>query len=228
MNNRREIIKRIRQAGVLATVPGNLPLQEVLSVGDALLAAPVIGVEVMLQNGNGEALMADLIQRANGQMVVGAGGVETATSTSDCSRRSGQAVSAQTAIATGAQFISSPRLNFEIMAYCKEQDILYLPTVISLMAAQAVQQAGGDFVLLRTGGDDGSNYAAHILKTIPGLNIVATGDIDTRNIGLYAKAGVTAVITSNALTSGGNQTMANIISQARKLQKAWDRAKRKG
>ncbi len=214
MNNRREVINRIRRAGVLATVLGNLPLQEVLHMGDALLAAPVVGVEVLFQNGAGEALLADLVRRANGQMVVGAGGVETA-------------VIAQSAITAGAQFISSPRLDFEIMADCKEQDVLYLPTVIGLMAAQAVQQAGGDFILLRTGGEGGPDYVAHVLKTIPSLNIVVTGDIDTRNIGRYAKVGVTAVISSNNIAAE-NQTMANIISQARKLQKAWDRAKRKG
>jgi len=54
---------------------------------------------------------------------------------------------------------------------------------------------------------------------------VVTGDIDPHNIGQYAKAGVTAVITSNSAMIE-NQTMAHIISQARKLQKSWDKAKR--
>lgn len=209
MKNRQEIIQFIQKAGMLAILPGDLPLQSIVEVSDALLAAPVLGVEVQLRNEQSIQFIADLKQRAQQNMVVGAGDVETSAQ-------------AAAAVQAGAQFVSSPRLDFELMSFCKEQNILYLPGVISLMAAQAVQQSGGDVVRLRTGGAGGPAFVAAIREAIPGLHVMATGDVSAQNIGDYAQSGADAVLVGDALFAGAGQKMADVIKNARALQKDWD------
>lgn len=209
MKNNQQIIHIIQKSGILAILPGDMPLQRITEMGDALLASPVVGVEVQLRKKQGFPLIVDLKQRAQKNMVVGAGDVETIAD-------------ATTAIKAGAQFISSQRLDFELLSFCRERDILYLPGVISLLAAQAVQQSGGSIVRLRTGGASGPDFVAAMREAIPGLHIIATGDISVQNIGDYAKSGVDAVLVDDALFTNTEQAMADVITNARTLQKAWD------
>ncbi|MCP5097744.1 MAG: hypothetical protein GY943_19530, partial [Chloroflexi bacterium] len=103
MAKQQQIIKQIKMAGIIASLPGDMPLQSILQVADALLAAPVLGVEVSMQDEQGVQIIADLAKRADGKMVIGAEGVETA-------------VQAQSALDAGAEYISSSRLDFDLMA----------------------------------------------------------------------------------------------------------------
>lgn len=204
-----EIVTRIKQAGVLAKLPGDLPLQSILQVGDALLAAPVLGVEIAWHEATDPRLVLDLSRRAGGNMLVGVGGVETAVAT-------------EALIAAGAQFIASPRVDFELMAFCAEREVLYLPSVISILAAQSVQQAGGHCVRLRTGGPAGPGFVATVHEALPDISLLVTGDVNITNVGRYAHAGADAVLIGDALFAGPQQTMADVISRARALQQAWD------
>ncbi len=209
MKNSQETITRMQSAGIFAILPGDSPLQTITEIADALLASPILGVEVQLRNKQGVQLIADLRQRARENMVVGAGDVET-TAVADA------------AIQAGAQFISSQRLDFELMSFCKEQDVLYLPGVISVLAAQAVQQAGGSIVRLRTGGAGGPDFVAAMRQVIPGLRVIVAGDISIQNAGDYAQSGADAVLVDDALFTGAAQVPADLITRARRLQKAWD------
>ncbi len=208
MRNSQEIITRMQKAGIFAVLPGDSPLQMITEVADALLASPVLGVEVQLRGRQGVQLIADLRQRARENMVVGAGDVAT-TAVADA------------AIQAGAQFISSQRLDFELMSFCKEQDVLYLPGVISVLAAQAVQQAGGSIVRLRTGGAGGPDFVSAMRQAVPGLRVIVTGDISPQNAGDYAQSGADAVLVDDALFTGALRP-ADLITRARRLQKAWD------
>ena len=209
MKNSQHIIKLIKQAGIIAVLPGDIPLQIITEMGDALLASPVVAVEVQLDNGNGTQMIADLRQRAHKNMIIGAGHVESLTT-------------AQNTIAAGAQIISSDRLDFEVMTFCKEHDVLYVPGVISVLAAQAVWQAGGNIVRLRTGGPHGPDYVSAMQQAIPGLQVLVSGDISTDQVALYAKAGADGIFVEHDLYAGEAQPLANLISKARLLQKEWD------
>ena len=56
------------------------------------------------------------------------------------------------------------------------------------------------------------------------MNVLVAADISSENIIDYAKTGVTAVITQNAIFTNPPQTMADIITRARILQSAWQAA----
>lgn len=205
-------VERIKQANIVALLPGDLPHQAIISVADALLAAPVLAAEVYMAGADDDrhahTVISDLRQRAGVHMLVGAGGVET----------TGQAIAA---IAAGAQFIASTRLETDVLAYCREQDVLYLPGVISLFAAQAAETAGCPLIRLTTGGADGPRYVATVRESVPGVGVVVTGHIAVEEVGAYAQAGALALMAAETLFTGPDQPMADLIIRARILQRAW-------
>lgn len=203
-----EVLKRIREAGIIATLPGNLPLQSILPVGDALMAAPVQAVEV--ENGhNAATIITDLSQRAGAHMLVGAGLITTAAQ-------------AEMVIAAGAQFVTSPRLNETVMARCQARAVLYVPGVISMLAARAAYQSGCRLIRLRTGGPAGPDYVNTVRTALPELGVVVAADITAANVGHYVRAGAVAVVVGRALFSGPDQPISEVITNARRLQRAWE------
>jgi len=211
MNNREESIKqKLREAGIIAALPGTIPLADIVRVGDALLASPVLAVEV---GGGPERLqqVADLYQRANSHMIIGAGGVETA-------------VDAVPLIQAGAQFITSPLLDLAIKAICQQHEVLYIPGIISAVAAQLAFQAECTMIRLYTGGPDGPDFVNVLRRTEPEQEIVVACDIEVVQIGRYVTAGASALMIGRPLYQDADQPMSDIITQARQLQRAWTAA----
>lgn len=208
MTERQEQIKqKLRQSGIIAALPGTISPADIVQVGDALLASPVLAVEV---GGGPDCLqqVTDLYQRANSHMVVGAGGVETA-------------VSAVPLIQAGAQFITSPILNVAIKAICEQHEVLYVPGVISAVAAQLAFRADCRMIRLFTGGPSGPDFVQALRYTEPEQEVLVAGDISVEQIGRYVTAGASALLVGKPLYQDATQPMSDIITQARQLQQAW-------
>src|SRR4051812_42003375 len=109
-----EATSRIKQMGLIAVVRGDLPVHELLEIGDALLAAPLTVIELLLNGAEALAAVAELRQRFGQHMLIGAGDVQTG----------GQATAA---LAAGAQFIASPGFDDAIGRCAQAADVLYLP-----------------------------------------------------------------------------------------------------
>jgi 2-dehydro-3-deoxyphosphogluconate aldolase/(4S)-4-hydroxy-2-oxoglutarate aldolase len=209
-----EIIARLKQAGIIALLPGVLPLHAVCPLADALLAAPVLAVEVVVtrgvkSHGGSDNLIADLRQRAGNHMLVGAGGVDTAEEV-------------DAVVAAGAQFVTSTRFETTVMASCQASNVLYLPGVISLMAAQAAYRAGCRLVQLTTGGPGGPAYLKTLRASIPELDVIVTGKLVETDATKYAQAGAMAIAVGEALFAGPPQPMVEVIVNARAWQRAWE------
>ncbi len=112
------MIEQFKQVGVGAILPGELPLQSIVSVGDALLAVPITAVEVQL-GVNSNAIIQDLRQRARDNMWVGAGGISTIAEV-------------DAAIAAGAHFVMAVSLRPSLINYCRQRGVPVIPSVISL------------------------------------------------------------------------------------------------
>lgn len=201
------LLQHIMRGGVVATLPGDLPLANSTAVADALLASPVLTAVVQPHDGTAQVI-ADLRQRAGSNMLVGAGDVETA-------------VQLDAALDAGAQFIMASRLNFELLAHCMARKIIYIPTVISIMAANSAYQAGAKMVVMRTGGPQGAEFVQTLLKALPTLHVAVANDYTPTEVTQYAQAGAAALIT-DTIYGGSEQPMADLITRARTLQRAWD------
>ena len=194
-------------AGIIARLPGNVPLQTITPLTDSLLASPIQAVEVVYHEPTTLEFIRDLAQRGQGDLVIGVSTVDTA-------------VSVTSIFAAGADYITSPFDN-ELQKKCLAESTPYIPGIISVLAAQAVFQKGFNKMQLRTGGPTGPDFVSAIRDVIPGVALLVDGDITEDNIADYAQAGATAVIVGTSIFEHPDQSMANIITRARILQKAW-------
>ena len=202
------VMQHIFRSGIVATLPPKLPLQDILKVGDALLASPLLSVQIPWQSGI-EPLIADLKSRAGKNMVVGVSDVETA-------------VDLKAALTAGAQFVLTPRYDRALVVACHQENVLMIPTILSTMAANAAYQNGIQLVNLRTGGPQGADFVNMMVQTIPDLKVAVGGDYTLEEVTQYAHAGASAMIVQDVIYEGEEQTMADVITQARAAQKAWD------
>lgn len=202
------IIEKIKQAGIIVALPGNLPLQTIVPIVDALLASPILAVDVAIGGAELPQLLHDFRQRAGDKLLIGVSGVETAV----------QLHSLQN---SPIDYISSTRLDDELLIGCQNSDLAYLPGVISIWAAQAAEQKGCPGIRLRTGGPGGADYVRAIREVQPDLDIIVETELALDDVPRYRQAGAGALVVGAPLFCGPSQTMADLITQARAFSQAW-------
>ena len=72
------IVEKLKEAGIVVALPGNLPLATILPIADALLASPILAVDVAFGGDELPQLLHDLRQRAGDKLLIGVSEVETA------------------------------------------------------------------------------------------------------------------------------------------------------
>ncbi len=201
-------IEKLKEAGIVVALPGDLPLATIVPIADALLASPILAVDVAFGGAELLQLLHDLRQRAGDKLLIGVSGVETA-------------VQLQSLQNSPIDYISSARLDDALVSGCRTSGLAYLPGVISVLAAQAAQQKGCGSIRLRTGGPAGSDYVRAIRQVQPDLNIVVETVLQPEDVSSYRLAGAAALVVGTPLFAGPKQTMADLITQARRFARAW-------
>ncbi len=202
------IIEKLKEAGIVVALPGDLPLATIIPIADALLASPILAVDVAFGGAELLQLLHDLRQRAGDKLLIGVSGVETAVqlkSLQECP----------------IDYISSPRLDDALLVSCQSSRMAYLPGVISVWAAQAAQQKGCGSIRLRTGGPGGADYVRAICEVQPDLSLIVETELTPDDVSRYQQAGAAALVVGTPLFGGPTQTMADLITQARAFKQAW-------
>ncbi|MCB8926946.1 MAG: hypothetical protein H6652_15120 [Ardenticatenaceae bacterium] len=202
------IIQKLQAAGIIVALPGDLPLATIIPIVDALLASPILAVDVAFGGDELPQLLHDLRQRAGDKLLIGVSGVETA-------------VHLQSLPLHQIDYISSPRLDDELHALCQNEAVAYLSGVISVWAAQAAQQKGCRAIRLRTGGPTGADYVRAMREVQPELGLIVETELAAEEVARYQQAGADALLVGAPLFTGPNQTMADLITQARRFNRAW-------
>ena len=204
-----EMMDRIREEGLIAIVRGGFSLEEVLTVGDAMLAAPLPLLEVTL-NPTGALNALEALRILFGDhMGIGAGTV----------RDSGQA---REAISAGAQFLVAPNLDLPTVKEAHAQDTLMLPGVFTPSEIQQAVLAGCQMVKLFP--CLGTSYLKAVRAPLSDVDFIPTGGIDAGNIGDFRKAGAVAVGIGSSLVGSGDIDQAELITKARELKSNWEAA----
>ena len=205
------IIEQLKEAGIVVALPGDLPLPTIVPIADALLASPILAVDVAFRDAEMPQLLHDLRQRAGDKLLIGVSGVETA-------------VQLSTLQTSPIDYISSPRLDDDLLHNCQTNGLAYLPGVISIMAAQAAEQKQCALIRLRTGGSAGADYVRAIRQVQPDLGLVVEAELDPDDVASYRQAGAAALLVGSPLFTGPAQPMADLITQARRFTKAWQQS----
>jgi 2-dehydro-3-deoxyphosphogluconate aldolase/(4S)-4-hydroxy-2-oxoglutarate aldolase len=202
------VIEKLKEAGIVVALPGDLPLAAILPIVDALLASPILAVDVAFGSTELPQLLHDLRQRAGDKLLIGVSGVETA-------------VQLQSLPTDKIDYISSSRLDDDLLLGCQTFGVAYLPGVISILAAQAAQQKGCSSIRLRTGGSAGADYVRAIRQVQPDLGVIVETELPPDDVHSYRQAGAAALVIGAPLFTGHGQTMADLITQARRFTQAW-------
>lgn len=205
-------IAAIVEQGLIAIVRGNFPAQKLIEIGDALLASPVLVMEVTLNTSGALDGIRLLRERYGEQMWIGAGTVRTAAQF-------------EQAVAAGAQFTVAPNFDPATAARSVELDVLHLPGVFTASEAQTAYAAGCKMVKLFPSEIVGPQYLKALRAPLDDILFVPVGGITPDNVGEYIRAGAAAVGLGSALVTGPNQAMDDLITRARKIRAAWKAAK---
>jgi 2-keto-3-deoxy-6-phosphogluconate aldolase len=195
---------RLQQAGVIAVLSGNFSLAEIVEIGDALLAAPVLALEIDLVNGYAGEAITILRQRAGAHLLIGAGGVQTVEQ-------------AELAWAAGAQFTTAPTFDPILATEGQRNDSLHIPGLLTLAEAQQAAAAGCHLVKV----DVSPQHLVEFRRALPELAFIAAGAITIANIDAYAQAGAVGVAVGRTLIAEPYTSLATVISTARAFQRAW-------
>jgi 2-dehydro-3-deoxyphosphogluconate aldolase/(4S)-4-hydroxy-2-oxoglutarate aldolase len=203
----------VLDTGLVAIVRGNFPTPKLIQIGDALLASPVLVMEVTMNTTGALDGISLLRERFGDKMLVGAGTVRTVQQFRD-------------AIAAGAQFTVSPNLDMATVEASLAADILHLPGVFTPTEAQQAYVAGCKVLKLFPSDVVGPKYLKAIRAPLDDIQFIPTGGITPDNVGEYIRAGAAAVGLGSALITGPDQSMDDLIKRARAIRTAWKEAKK--
>jgi len=206
-----EIAARIKEIGIIAIIRGSFSIEEMLGIGDALLAAPVLIMEVTLNTPSALDAIRELRDRYGENMVVGAGTVRTVEQL-------------DAALDAGAQFTVAPNLDLPSVARALERDVLHLPGVFTATEVQTAYNAGCKMLKLFPSDSVGPAYLKALRAPLNDVEFVPTGGINVNNIGAYAAAGAVAVGLGSSLVPK-KWSQSEIITRCRALRTEWDAGK---
>ncbi|MHA7965798.1 bifunctional 4-hydroxy-2-oxoglutarate aldolase/2-dehydro-3-deoxy-phosphogluconate aldolase [Paenibacillus sp. CAU 1782] len=100
---------------------------------------------------------------------------------------------AREAVDAGAQFLISPNLDEDVIAYGMDKGISVWPGVMTPTEIVKAVKAGAEAVKLFPMATLGTGYLREIRGPLNDIPILATGGADLHNIGEYFRSGATAV-----------------------------------
>lgn len=171
-------------SGVVAVVRTDRT-DHALTLARGLLRAGIPGVEITMTVPDATQVIAALAPEAGGR--VGAGTVTEAWQVAQC-------------VAAGATYIVAPNLDPEVLARCRELGVAAVPGTLTPSEMQAAVALGASAVkVFPVSAVGGTDYLRAVLEPLPHLRIVASGGIQTHQVGEYLAAGAWAVCLGRAL-----------------------------
>lgn len=150
------------------------------AAAQALIDGGIHMMEITMNTDGAAAIIDRWRTKFDGKAAVGAGTVI-------------DVAAAEEAVAAGAQFLISPNLDEEVIAYGRERGVAVWPGVMTPTEIVRAWKAGADAVKLFPMGTLGTGYLQEIRGPLNGIPILATGGVDLHNIADYFKSGANAV-----------------------------------
>jgi 2-dehydro-3-deoxyphosphogluconate aldolase / (4S)-4-hydroxy-2-oxoglutarate aldolase len=204
-----ETAHQLKANGIIPIVRGDFSAQKVLEIGDALLASPILAMEVTMNTPGALELIAMLRDRFGQHMLIGAGTVRTVAQFND-------------AVNAGAQFTLSPGFSPAVVERSQTQDVLHIPGVFTPSEIDAAWAMGCPLLKLFPADFGGPAYLKAVRAPLNDVALVPTGGVSAENAGAYAKAGAAALGVGSCLITGPDQRMDDLITRARALRRAWE------
>ncbi|HEX7333446.1 MAG TPA: bifunctional 4-hydroxy-2-oxoglutarate aldolase/2-dehydro-3-deoxy-phosphogluconate aldolase [Pyrinomonadaceae bacterium] len=178
--NKSEVLKQIKDTGVIPVVRATTA-DEAMRAIEAIREGGIAVLEITMTVPGAIGVIEAVCARFGNEALVGAGTVLNAETAKAC-------------ISAGAQFIVSPALNMEMIAYCREQDVAIMPGALTPTEVVNAWNAGADFVkVFPAGAVGGASYLKALKAPLPQIELVPTGGVTLKTAADFIKAGAAAL-----------------------------------
>ena len=178
--NKTEVLQRIRATGLIPVVRAESADLAMRAV-EAIKAGGVDVLEVTMTVPGAIDVIAKLAATFGTEVVIGAGTVLDPDTANKC-------------VQAGAQFIVSPALNEEIIAFCRRNDVAVFPGALTPTEVVRAWNAGADAVkVFPAGAVGGASYLKALKAPLPQIELVPTGGVSLKTAADFIKAGAMAL-----------------------------------
>jgi 2-dehydro-3-deoxyphosphogluconate aldolase/(4S)-4-hydroxy-2-oxoglutarate aldolase len=178
--NKSEVLKQIKEVGIIPVVRATTA-DEAMRAIDAIREGGIAVLEITMTVPGAVDVIEQVTARFGNDALVGAGTVLDAETAKAC-------------IAAGAQFIVSPALNMETIAYCRAQDVAVMPGALTPTEVVEAWNAGADLVkVFPAGAVGGASYLKALKAPLPQIELVPTGGVSLKTAADFIRAGAAAL-----------------------------------
>jgi 2-dehydro-3-deoxyphosphogluconate aldolase/(4S)-4-hydroxy-2-oxoglutarate aldolase len=182
-----QIISGLLTPGVVAIIRADNS-EQLIDASRALIDGGVSGIEITMTTPNALQVIADAKKTFGDKILAGVGSVLDVKT-------------AEAAIEAGAEYVITPVLKPEVIAYCNRVGKPIFSGSYTPTEAQTAYELGADFIKLFPADGLGPKYISAIRAPLPHLKIVPTGGVDVNTAGDFIKAGCVAVAAGSSLVS---------------------------
>jgi 2-dehydro-3-deoxyphosphogluconate aldolase/(4S)-4-hydroxy-2-oxoglutarate aldolase len=184
-----EVSSRLTAIGIIPVVRAESTEMGRRAVA-AILKGGISVLEITMTVPGAVRMIAELSAEVDPEVIIGAGTVLDAQTARAC-------------IEAGAQFIVSPALNLETIAFCGQQGVLVMPGVLTPTEVVTAWSAGADFVkVFPAGAVGGASYIKALKAPLPQVKLVPTGGVSLQTAAAFIKAGAEALGVGGDLVDG--------------------------
>lgn len=177
----------LQQSGLIAIVRTDRDV-DLRRVAEALAEGGIRAMEITLNTPGALPAIGEIRRALAGTVRVGAGTVL-------------DAADARSAWETGAEFLVTPTLQFDTIAFCRSQALPLACGCMTPTEALAAHRAGADFIKLFPADTLGPSYVRALLAPLPFLKIFPTGGVSLENLASYIQAGSAGAALGGNLVS---------------------------
>ena len=205
--------KRVQEIGVVPVIKLNHPERDAVPLAKALIAGGVPIAEVTFRAA-GAATAIQLMRENFPEMLVGAGTVLTTAQVDE-------------AVAAGAQFIVTPGMDAEIVAYCQKIGIQIFPGCTTPTDYHTAYEFGLEVLKFFPAEQSGGIAKIKAMSApFPMFKIMPTGGISLKNLADYVKNPVIAacggsyMVTADLIDNGKWDEITDLCRQSVEIVKA--------
>ena len=177
----------LQEIGLIAIVRTDLDA-DMRRVAEALAEGGIRAMEITLNTPNALASITTVRRELSPALRVGAGTILNAAD-------------AQKAEEAGAEFLVTPTLQLDTIAFCRQHTLPLACGCLTPTEALTAHQAGADFIKLFPADTLGPSYVRALLAPLPFLRIIPTGGVSLQNVADYIQAGSVALALGSNLVS---------------------------
>jgi 2-dehydro-3-deoxyphosphogluconate aldolase/(4S)-4-hydroxy-2-oxoglutarate aldolase len=178
--NKADVIKQIREIGIIPVVRATTA-DEAMRAIDAIREGGISVLEITMTVPGAVSVIEQVTARFGDDALVGAGTVLDPETARAC-------------VSSGAQFIVSPALHIETIAYCRAEDVAVMPGALTPTEVVQAWNAGADFVkVFPAGAVGGPSYLKSLKAPLPQIELVPTGGVSLKTAADFIRAGAAAL-----------------------------------